>query len=171
MKRLLILILLIVSFACWGANDSRITQIRREYKNIDRHVKDLSHRTYDFDWTDAGTEVEIFKDNYGTIKLIKAGYYVESAKTYMRYYFKDKSLIFAFMEYWRYTIDTVSPGYSLAGVKPTHDYFYFSNNKLILWKGDQKNDTMCCWRLRSDTTMPSEILSDVNMILDSTYSR
>jgi hypothetical protein len=171
MKRLSILILLIGNFACFGAQDPRIAEIRKECKNIDRHVKDLSHRTYSFDWLDAGTGVEVFKDKYGAIRLIKVESIGECSRSNYRYYFKDKLLIFvsSYLQSWCYMSNVIPP--PEIPITREKDYVYFSNNKLISWKGDQKNDTTCYWRPRSDTAKQREILADVDTLLDSTFSR
>jgi len=171
MKKLSIFILLIVSFACFGAQDPRITEIRKECKNIDRHVKDLSRKTFVFDWTYAGPAVDVFKDNYGAIKLIKVEYDGETSRGYYRYYFKDKSLIFvsSYIKSWCYLAYVIPP--PEIPIQREKDYVYFYNNKLISWKGDQKNGTVRSWRSTSDIARQREILADVDTLLDSTYSR
>ncbi len=143
-------VVLLFSISVSLANDSTITQIRKEYQAIRSALPILKMESIAlFGYSTEGGEAKVYRDAKGNVRLIQVEFFGESGKTFEEYYYQNGSLIFVFNERHDYNVPFyVTPElakeigsdeyFDGKKTKITENRYYFNGGKMIRWLNKEK---------------------------------
>jgi len=132
------------------ADDSTITQIRKEYQAIQSALPTLKMESLAlYGYSTEGGEAKVYRDAKGNVRLIRVELFEEMGKIFEEYYYQNGSLIFVFYERHDYNVPfyvtpeiakEIGSDESFDGrkTKITEDRYYFNSGKMIRWLNDEK---------------------------------
>lgn len=140
---------LVISSA-W-AEDPAISQIRKEYQSIRKMLQVLKVELAEPSKPSTeGGEVKAYRDNKGSIRLIRMELYFESGKEIEEYYYQTGVLIFALYEDHRYNVpinvtpqvakEIGSQSFEPKKTIVTVNRYYFKNGRMIRLINDDKKE-------------------------------
>lgn len=140
-KTVIILALLLFGLELISAQSKEkvLEEIRSEYKtirnNITSYVKKFPE--IELNTTEGGHVTAYF--NNKDLKLIEIIEFGETGKNITQYYFKNRKLLFAFDQQYRYNIPIYNEEFDANKTTIIEDRYYFHKEKLFLWLDTNKN--------------------------------